>query len=121
MLSLGWGNLFDAARCNTDEGGVGGTTPVGQYSPRGESPYGCADMAGNVWEWCADWYDADYYAQSPARNPAGPGSGDYRVLRGGSWDNYVDIARSAFRYWNYPVIRYDYIGFRCCVSPTSSL
>ena len=52
-----WGDAFDPGKANTAESKIGGTTPVGQYSPQGDSPYGCADMAGNVWEWCRDWFD----------------------------------------------------------------
>jgi len=65
---------------------IGGTTNVDKC-PDGASPYGIMDMAGIVWEWVADWYDADYYQNSPAQNPTGPDSGTYRVLRGGSWDD----------------------------------
>ncbi len=57
-----WGNTFDQNKVNTYESSVGDTTPVGLYSPKGgDSPYGCADMAGNVWNWCSDWYGADEY------------------------------------------------------------
>ena len=68
----------------TDDGQVF-TAPVGNY-PRGASPYGAMDMAGNVWEWVADWYDGNYYQRSPQRNPPGSSSGIYRVVRGGGWD-----------------------------------
>lgn len=70
--------------CNFNDN-VGGTTPVGTYSPQGNSPYGCGDMASNVLEWCADRYAKGYYAQSPDENPTRPSSGKQRVFRGGSW------------------------------------
>jgi formylglycine-generating enzyme required for sulfatase activity len=93
-----WGDAFDPARCNTDESGIGTTTPVGKYSPGGDSPYEAADMAGNVWEWCADWYD-----EGKA----------HKVLRGGSWINDQRYARCAVRYWNYPWFGDLNLGFRC--------
>ncbi len=92
------------------------TAPVGSY-PAGASPYGALDMAGNVWEWVADWYDANYYATSPSRNPTGPHSGDVRVLRGGSWHDIQDDVRSAPRYGYDPDLRGDDSGFRC-VAPS---
>ena len=129
-----WGYAFDGSKlnfCDTncefdwkDDGaddGYARTAPVGSY-PAGASPYGAQDVAGNVWEWVADWYDSGYYSESSAtRNPTGPASGDGRVLRGGSWDNDVNHARSANRSRIDPVNRNNNNGFRCCVSPTSSL
>jgi len=70
-----WGGKFDPAKCNTHEGGPGGTTPVGIY-PEGASFYKVMDMAGNVWEWCEDWYDPDYYKKGENRNLEGPKEGD---------------------------------------------
>jgi len=93
-----WGNKFDPSRCNTDESNIGKTTPVGKYSPDGDSPYGLADMAGNVWEWCANWYDEDK---------------DIKVLRGGSWDDGQGVAGCSYRYGHYPRYRIDNVGFRC--------
>lgn len=88
------------------------TTPVGQY-PAGASPYGALDMAGNVWEMVADWYDENYYRSSPPDNPQGPDGGDYRVLRGGSWVNASAYVRTADRFWAPPYNAYDGAGFRC--------
>ena len=107
-----WGNEApDASRCNFDLG-VGGTTPVGSY-PAGASPYGALDVAGNVWEWVVDWYDEGYYANSPSRNPTGPDSGEYRVLRGGSWYSYSRSVRSSSRTGCFPDLRDGRGGFRC--------
>lgn len=87
---------------------VGSTTVVGSYAPNG---FGIYDMAGNVWEWCWDWYDAGYYGVSPATDPNGP-SGSGRVLRGGGWSNDADYCPVAIRYNGSPGDPYYFIGFR---------
>ncbi len=110
-----WGNEWDAKKCNTWESGPRRTTAVGSYAD-GASPYGIQDMAGNVWEWCADWYDAHYYKSAPNRNPTGPDSGKYRVLRGGSWYYYVRNCRAALRSTVAPAVRLNNNGFRCVQS-----
>ncbi len=96
-------------------GCVGDTTEVDAY-PSGASPYGVLDMAGNVWEWVNDWYDAGYYGGSPRNNPVGSDSGQVRVIRGGDW-NYGDFsARTARRdHWG-PSSGYYGVGFRCAAS-----
>jgi len=89
------------------------TSPVGSFAPNG---YGLYDMAGNVWEWCADWYDANYYINSPTRNPMGPDTGLARVLRGGGWNRYQDpdFLRVALRHYSLiPTLTPIYVGFRC--------
>jgi serine/threonine-protein kinase len=96
------------------------TAPVGNY-PEGVSSYGAFDMAGNVWEAVADYYDRDYYAISPARNPTGPSSGGGHVLRGGSWMMDAFGVRTAFRAGieKVPESRgggFDGLGFRCASS-----
>jgi formylglycine-generating enzyme required for sulfatase activity len=111
-----WGNQPpDAKRCNFG-GKVGDTTPVGIY-PDGASPYGVMDMAGNVWDWVNDWYEAGYYSVSPGSNPQGPTTGSSRILRGGAWYHYDDFVRSANRSYNHPVNWYVSYGFRCVRSP----
>jgi len=108
-----WGNEFDSARANTRESERGDTTPVGSFSPQGDSPYGACDMTGNAWEWVADWYDSDTYSQAPYANPTGPATGTYKVLRGGSWPFDEVYARTSFRYNVRPDYTYDFAGFRC--------
>ena len=109
-----WGSLWDGTRCNV---AGRGTTPVGTY-PEGASPYGCGDMAGNVSEWVADWYDVNYYARSPERDPTGPETGASRVLRGGAWGGDRDSARAGYRGGLHPQDRSHDGGFRVlCGSP----
>lgn len=106
-----WGDQQPSSRyCSFDEQ-VGHTSDVGSY-PAGVSPYGCHDMAGNVWEWCADRYGEDYYRKSPDRNPTGPSSGGSRVLRGGSWGDGPNCCRSAYRDVLVPAYAFGGGGFR---------
>jgi formylglycine-generating enzyme required for sulfatase activity/serine/threonine protein kinase len=116
-----WGNSWNSRKCNTREERKMGTTSVDAYSPAGDSPYGCADMAGNVLEWVADWYSEDYYARSSvSQNPYGPASGAVKVLRGGSWSANRWGARCASRlYGNRKAARAE-VGFRCALVPETA-
>jgi len=107
-----WGEQWDSSRANSSESKLGKTAAVGSY-PTGISPYGVHDMAGNVWEWVADWYGENYYQRSPDRNPKGPESGSYRVLRGGSWDGSSWYQRTSVRNGTAPTNRATAAGFRC--------
>ena len=103
-----WGDEIDPARASYARN-VGVTSPVGVYAPNG---YGLYDMAGNVWEWCSDWYAEDYYAHSPPGNPTGPASGEFRLLRGGSWIHTPGQMRCAYRDRHPPTDRGYVIGIR---------
>ncbi|MEW6567810.1 MAG: SUMF1/EgtB/PvdO family nonheme iron enzyme [Chloroflexota bacterium] len=92
------------------------TAPVGTY-PAGASPYGALDMAGNVWEWVADWWQPDYYATSPTVNPSGPSNGDTSVARGGSFANPPTGIRTTVRASLLPTASTaEFGGFRCAIS-----
>jgi formylglycine-generating enzyme required for sulfatase activity len=101
----------------SDNDGYQYTSPVGAFSG-GASPYYALDMTGNVWEWTADWYDANYYKSrpNPDINPTGPASGTYRVSRGGSWAYVSWMVRPAIRYGYDPFYHRSDIGFRCAIS-----
>jgi formylglycine-generating enzyme required for sulfatase activity len=109
-----WGNNIDQTYANYNDT-VGDTTEVGSYE-NGRSPYGVYDMAGNAWEWVADWLSDTYYLDTPLTNPPGPTSGQYRVLRGGSWHDDKTIVTTSNRGWN-QLEYFDNIdfGFRCAM------
>jgi formylglycine-generating enzyme required for sulfatase activity len=129
--SYPWGNEFAGnevnfcdVNCSTYWGNknyndeYGNTAPVDSFL-QGVSPYGIYNMAGNAWEWVADWYSEKYYQNSPSANPTGPTTGDYRVLRGGSWFSTESQVRSSYRYGGSPTNGYIIaIGFRCAVDVT---
>jgi formylglycine-generating enzyme required for sulfatase activity len=127
-----WGDEFDRTRLNycdtscsvdwapdwpdrTVSDGYARAAPVGSY-PKGASWRGALDMAGNVWEWVADWYSSDYYASSAASNPQGPASGESKIIRGGGWDFDRQHIRAAVRLPFNPLYADDSTGFRCAYS-----
>ena len=113
-----WGNEFDPTKANTQESGLGHTSSVGQYSPAGDSPYGCVDMAGNVWEWCsAKWVETYKDYDESAKDHESLDGDAPRVLRGGSWNDNRNGVRGAFRDGGDPDGRNFYLGFRVVVRP----
>lgn len=112
-----WGDEWEVERANTKESGMGGTSPVGSF-PWDTSPYGCLDTAGNVQEWCMDWWDENYYHVTPIRNPKGTTYGQSRAIRGGSWASIHWYARCAFRSRLAPSYSFDSRSFRVVLSHT---
>ena len=121
-----WGDEWDETKCNSSELELRGTTPVGIF-PGGASPYGCLDMAGNVWEWTSSLW-GENWEKPEFRYPYDPGDGRenleagddaLRVLRGGAFYNLVNCVRCAFRSWRDPNFRIAIYGFRIVVSPIS--
>jgi formylglycine-generating enzyme required for sulfatase activity len=108
-----WGDQEPNSRLCNFNLAYQGPTPVLRFSPQGDSPYGVSDLAGNVWEWTADWYSSSYLNQNPRANPKGAYSGQSRVFRGGSWHDEGWYLRSSYRNWDPPVARNDSLGFRC--------
>ena len=137
-----WGNTWDAAKLRSMDGIARQALPsieewenwrkqhmrntpeakpadVGSY-PEGASPYGVMDMAGNVWEWVADWFDPTYYANAPKDNPKGPESGEFRVLRGGAWDTPIPVNFTWLRQTFMPPSDARAVtGFRCAKDYTN--
>ncbi|MFP4056526.1 MAG: formylglycine-generating enzyme family protein [Candidatus Brocadiia bacterium] len=125
-----WGDRWQGARANFADRCSGipwahgaiddhhpRTAPARAYSPRGDTPDGIADLTGNVWEWCLDRFAADYYEESPRREPCNTDRGDTRVERGGSWAFTQDYCRAAFRFYAQPRAAYDNLGFRLVLAP----
>lgn len=109
-----WGNEFDSQKVNSSEHGINNTSEVGQFSPVGDSPYGCADMAGNVWEWCSDIFDEQEYKKRRDGELKSQTTeiGKFRVLRGGSWANDRWPIRCARRNKGIPNMIKSSTGFR---------
>jgi formylglycine-generating enzyme required for sulfatase activity len=107
-----WGSVFEPWRCNTRDGGPHAPTPAGAY-PDCVGPYGVLDLAGSVSEWCSDWFEEAYATDGPVENPAGPGTGTRRVMRGGGWMSSSFAVRAAARLGVDPTWPGPMQGFRC--------
>jgi formylglycine-generating enzyme required for sulfatase activity len=109
-----WGNSFDSARVhnNSSEGPISVYASVG-----GASPYGIYNLAGNVFEWTNDWYDANYYDYSPYDNPQGPAGGEWVAVRGGGWKSSNNYVRASHRDISQPDAMNYVMGFRCVMDP----
>ena len=111
-----WGQEWAWDKCHWRDG----PGPKGQACPVGgtaASWCGALDMAGNVWEWCADWFSNDYYARSAPTDPGGPDTGLLRASRGGSFRSDPASCRAMARIGADPASRLTYLGFRCAISP----
>jgi len=107
-----WGSQWDEKRCsNTFNSGMA-VAKVGSF-PGGTGPFGTMDQAGNVWEWCQDYYQRDYYAVSPVKNPLCDTPSGARILRGGSFTSHPVHCKSTYRYYSAPEKGYIMVGFRC--------
>jgi len=121
-LRYPWGNDWDDSRLNSagETDGYADTAPVGSFIFRGDSPFGLSDMAGNVWEWCEDTYDKDFYKSSPEADPANRQEGERRVLRGGGPGDKDWGCRAAYRL-AYPATHPDFTyGFRVVLAPAGA-
>ncbi len=112
-----WGNGGAEEVPNYSERWKTGPEPVALYSP---NAFGLFNLGDNVHEWCADWYDAEYYAVSPERKPQGPAAGTRRASRGGSWRHQIKITRTAARSSIPPEFKYADYGFRVARSPSAA-
>jgi formylglycine-generating enzyme required for sulfatase activity len=120
-----WGNDWNGDACEhhrlVESGPAGIPVRIGSYL-RGRSPYGALDMVGNIWEWCADWYDPKYYERAPASDPMGPDSGTRRVRRGCGWEDIHPFPLNfscAYRDTEEPGFYYVLTGFRCVGPPSN--
>ena len=107
--SFPWGDDLPQSLPGYHQRWINGPEPVAHYAP---NAFGLFDICENVHEWCGDWYQADYYAVSPDRNPRGPQNGERRASRGGSWRHHVKVTRCAARSSLPPQFKYADYGFR---------
>lgn len=115
-----WGNDEPACDLLNFTYCIGHTTEVNAY-PDGASPYGILDLAGNLFEWVSDWYGETYYTEAPLTNPTGPDSGNYRVIRGSSFESDPNQVEAAIRHFGATVYHSRDLGFRCVVSEPKPL